>query len=236
MPPRRPQQLTLPAPRTWGGPRRGAGRKPSLPRPGPAHAPRPQHSPRHPTHVTLRARTGLPSLRSPAVFPTLQRALAATSRRGFRLIHFSVQSDHLHLISEADTALALTRGLQGLAIRCARAINRACRRRGAVWDHRYHAHPLATPREVRRGLVYVLLNFRKHLRAAPGVDPCSSGLWFDGWKRRPPAPSGPPPIASPRTWLAAIGWQRAGGRIDSREAPAASSRPRDGRAGRGTGA
>ena len=46
-----------------------------------------------------------------------------------------------------------------------------------------HAHPLRSPSEVRRALAYVLLNFRKHLRAAPGIDPCSSGIWFEGWAR-----------------------------------------------------
>jgi hypothetical protein len=155
------------------------------------------------------------------VFPVLRQALAAANGRSFRLVHFSVQSNHLHLIVEADVALALPRGLQGLAVRCARAINRCLGRRGSVWSERYHAHSLGTPREVRLGMVYVLLNFRKHLRAAPGVDPFSSGPWFEGWTRPPPARADPSPVRPPRTWLAAAGWRRAGGPIDhSREAPA----------------
>jgi hypothetical protein len=74
---------------------------------------------------------------------------------------------------------------------------------------------------VRRALVYVLLNFRKHLRAAPGVDSRSSGPWFTGWRGQPhQLVSGPSPVAQPRTWLASFGWQRAGPPIDWREAPA----------------
>src|SRR6185436_19134094 len=115
------------------------------------------------------------------------------------------QTDHIHLIVEAKVTLALTRGTQGLAIRCARAFNRACHRRGRVWRHRYHAHYLRTPREVRAAYVYVLLNHRKHLRAGPGIDPCSSGAWFDGWARPPPLPGEPSPVAPPTTWLGAIG-------------------------------
>jgi putative transposase len=107
-----------------------------------------------------------------------------------------------------------------LAIRCARAINRAVHRRGRVWRHRYHAHYLRTPQEVRAAFVYVLLNFRKHLRAGPGIDPCSSGRWFDGWVEAPPVAADPPPVARPQTWLAAAGWRRAGGAIDCRESPA----------------
>jgi hypothetical protein len=150
------------------------------------------------------------------VFAGVQRALAASHKAAFRVVHFSVQTDHIHLIAEGDDANALVRGLQGLAVRCAKAINRAVRRKGAVWSSRYHGHALRTPTEVRRGLVYVLLNFRKHLRALPGVDPRSSGRWFTGWRGRRPV-SGDP------TWLAAIRWRRAGGalRVDEQPRPRA---------------
>ena len=189
-------------------------------RPSPPHCVRPLHRARHPVHVTLRAHPGLASFRSDTVYAALERALARASKSFFRVIEFSVQTDHIHLIVEAEGRLALTRGTQGLAIRCARAINRATHRRGRVWRHRYHAHYLRTPSEVRAAYVYVLLNFRKHLRAGPGIDPRSSGRWFGGWVR-PAAPMDEPaPVVRPRTWLGAIGWRRAGGAIDCGESPA----------------
>ena len=222
---RRPNQLDLPIPANWGGRRSGAGRTSLQVRPGPPHGVRLEHDPRHPVHVTLRARPGVPSLRSSKPFGEIRRALVASSRRSLRVTHFSVQQDHLHLIVEADQPLALVRGVQGLAIRCARAVNRASGRRGPVWSHRYHAHALTTPREVRRALAYVLLNFRKHLRAQPGVDPRSSGPWFGGWNVPPPRPATFCPVAFPRTWLGSVGWLRAGGPINFSEAP----RPRSDR-------
>jgi hypothetical protein len=225
------RQLDLPTPASWGGRRAGAGRKLS-PRPPVPHRPRPNHDVRHPVHVTLRGRRGLPSLRSPTIFSALRGALRASSRGSFRVIHFSVQVDHVHLMVEADIAGALRRGIQGLAIRCARAVNRAADRHGSVWSGRHHTRALPTPREVRHGMVYVLLNFRKHLRAPAGVDPCSSGPWFDGWTRSSRRADGAPPTAAPRTWLAAVGWRRAGGAIDCHESPAAQDGPRP--AGRGT--
>jgi REP element-mobilizing transposase RayT len=172
-------------------------------------------------HVTLRAREGRRSLRSARVYPVVERSLAASHKAAFRVVHFSVQTDHVHLVVEADEHLALIRGVQGVAVRCAKALNRALDRRGKVWTSRYHAHALRTPSEARRGLVYVLLNFRKHLRAAPGVDPRSSGGWFDGWRRPPPVPQTPSPVLSPRTWLALGGWRRVGGAIALDERPAA---------------
>ena len=203
----------------WGGARAGAGRKLVAARRSPPHRPRAPHSGRWPVHVTLRAREALPSLRSPRIFANLQRSLAASHKAAFRVVHFSVQTDHIHLVAEGDEANALVRGLQGLACRCAKAVNRAARRRGSVWSSRYHSHALRTPTEVRRGLVYVLLNFRKHLRAAPGVDPRSSGRWFTGWRSQPVSQTEGAPVVPARTWLATSGWRRAGGPISIDERP-----------------
>jgi hypothetical protein len=136
----------------------------------------------------------------------------------FRVLQFSVQSDHLHLVVEADTPTRLTRGVQGLAVRAAKAVNRVLRRHGAVWAERYHAHALKTPREVRNALVYVLNNFRKHVPGARGLDPCSSAAWFAGWRTAVARMIGRSPVAAPRTWLAAVGWRRRG-LIDVAEAP-----------------
>jgi REP-associated tyrosine transposase len=217
---RAPRQLPLPLPSTWGGRRAGAGRKPAVGRAQVSHLVRPPHQARHPVHVTLRARPGLPSLRSTRGFSGLYAAVAAGRRRNFRIIHFSAQTDHVHLIVEAASRESLSRGVQGLAGRIARGFNRAVGRSGRVWSGRYHARPLTTAREVRNALVYVLLNFRKHLRAAPAIDPRSSGPWFSGWSRPPEDTTTAPPVSEPRTWLAAVGWRRAGGAIDPRECPA----------------
>ena len=196
--------------RTWGGRRRGAGRKPSGPRPGVPHRIRPAHQARHPLHVTLRAREGLPSLREESIFPALRRGLGQASRRGLRLLEFSVQRDHVHLIVEAADRRALSRGLQGLAIRLAKAINRVLDLRGRIWGDRYHARALRTPREVRNALVYVLQNWKKHLSRVRGIDSRSSGPWFVGWASSVRRVMGRAPVVAPQTWLAAVGWRRLG--------------------------
>jgi hypothetical protein len=79
-----------------------------------------------------------------------------------------------------------------------------------VWGDRYHARQLATPLEVRRALVYVLQNWLKHEPGARGLDPLSSAAWFEGWRVSLPRAAGPPPVWSPRTWLAGVGWLRYG--------------------------
>ncbi len=146
------------------------------------------------------------------VFGALREGIRLAQRERFRICHFSVQSNHVHMIVEARDRQALTRGVQGLAIRMARAINRVLKRMGKVWSDRYHRRDLATPREVRSALVYVLNNFRKHATAARTIEPCSSARWFHGWRDlRRFAPRGEaPPVLSPRTWLLGTGWHRLG--------------------------
>jgi REP element-mobilizing transposase RayT len=220
-------QLALARTAGWGGARAGAGRKPALPaeRRVP-HLARPSHYHGHPVHVTLRAVESVQGLRDCPVNPAVEDALRRASHDGFRVVHYTVQDNHLHLIIEAADRGALSRGLQGLAIRCARAINRALGRRGRVWAERYHARPLRTPSEVRRGLVYVLQNWRKAVTGADRLDPQSSARWFDGWRGPRPAWSRPFPeevavVRAARTWLMTTGWKRLG-LIDFKERPRGS--------------
>src|SRR5215475_12118041 len=182
---RRQLRLPLGVARTWGGARKGAGRKPRG-RPSMPHDTRAKVDPRYPLQVTIRAVPGLPSLRSARVFGALRRTIERASVDRFRVIHFSIQQDHGHFIVEGDEARRARGGMHGLAIRLALAVNRALgRRKGKVVGDRYHVRPLRTPRQTRASMVYVLLNFRKHLNAPAVIDPRSSGPHFSGWHRGP---------------------------------------------------
>src|SRR5204862_7528541 len=103
------------------------------------------------------------------------------------------------------------------------AVNRVLGRRGKVVGDRYHARPLTTPRQMRTSMVYVLLNFRKHLRAPACIDPRSSGHHFPGWHATPAATDVAPATVLPRTWMACVGWRRAGGPLRVDEQPAAAA-------------
>ena len=219
--------LDLRLPRRWGGRREGAGRKPG-PSPRDPHRRRPALASRFPCHVTLRLRRGLPSLRSRRFVRELRdRLRGACERRRFRLVHYSIQADHLHLIVEASSSPDLGRGMKSIGARVARAVNRVFAHRGPVLADRYHRRVLRTPREVRNALAYVLLNVRKHLKQRWGyapaarLDEASSGRWFEGWRRKPEGrepTSDAREVASPRTWLLVAGWRRHG-LIDPAEVP-----------------
>src|SRR5690349_6253966 len=200
--------------RSWGGARRGAGRKPKGERALVPHDTRPVHKARFPMLITSRLRPGLPSLRYEREAAIIRAALASAnltaralaaesartraahgqaippSRRGrparevvpFQVVHHSIQSNHLHLIVEAEDRKALTSGMRSLLIRIARALNRLWKRAGSVFADRFHEHELHKPREVRNALVYVLQNLRKHKIWLAGPDPFSSGPEFSGWR------------------------------------------------------
>ncbi len=221
------QQLVLellPVPR-WGGRRNGAGRKPG-PSPRDLHRPRPLLASRFPCHVTLKAQPGLPSLRTVRFVQEFERSLRAACERGrFRVAHYAIQPDHVHLIVEATSREDLSAGMKSIGSRLARAVNRVFCRRGPVLADRYHLHILRTPREVRRAIAYVLMNARRHAAkrraprsASPRVDPASSGRWFDGWRKLLGRAQDPPAVAPPRTWLLRIGWRRHG-LVDPGEVP-----------------
>ena len=167
----------------------------------------------------------------------VRAAITAGGHRGdFRVVHFNVLGNHLHLIVEAAGQPALARGMQGLNVRLARRINALLARRGSLLAHRYHARALRTPREVRNAIRYVLLNGRHHaaergqVLARGWIDPFSSALWFDGWRDaiRTDAPwlralaRTSCPTASPRTWLLDRGWRRGGGPIAVDDIPGPS--------------
>jgi REP element-mobilizing transposase RayT len=222
-PRKRHQQLTLrkvvPQKREKGAGRPKKGKYASE-----CHKARPELSGREPVLITARIRRGSASLRRGPIYQAIRRALRkAIGRADFRVIHFSIQSNHVHLVVEADHKMALARGMQGLLISAARHINRAWRRSGTVFPDRYHERVLQTPRQCRNAIRYVLNNFRRHredFAGEPGrwkIDRFSSAISFAGWKELGPGNTWaippdyePLPTASPTTWLLTIGWARHG--------------------------
>ncbi len=159
----------------------------------------------------MRAREGLPPLREQVLAREIARRIAQANasprlRTVFRIVHFSIQDDHLHLVVEAADG-ALSRGVQGLAIRVARHVNALLKTRGSFWGDRFHAFELTSPRAVRNAIVYVLMNVKKHLRGwrESTIDPCSSAPWFFS-----AANARDSPVKPSATWLGTTGLLRHG--------------------------
>ena len=191
---------------THGGRRRGAGRKPKGDRPLVSHKERPRFDKPAPAHVTLRVLDHVPSLRASRRFAVIRRCFAAAKGlHGLRLVEFTVMGNHLHLIVEADSNGSLSRGMQGLCIRLAKAMNKALRRRGGgIFADHYHSHLLLSPSEVRNALRYVSENAEHHF-GQRGLD------WFSSQN-----PELRELLVAPGTWLLSVGWKRARPRMVAR--------------------
>jgi len=187
--------------RTHGGKRRGAGRHPKGDRPLVSHKERPRFDKATPVHVTLRVMNNVPNLRSSRRFAVIRRTFAAAKGlHGLGLVEFTVMGNHLHLIVEAKSSQSLSRGVQGLCIRLAKAMNKALAgRRGRVFADHYHSHLLRSPREVRNALGYVRHNAEHHFGQA-GLD------WFSSQNLELREL-----LERPVTWLLRVETRREGG-------------------------
>jgi hypothetical protein len=135
------------------------------------------------------------------------------------------------MLVEADNKLAMSRGMQSFMISAAKQINRAYseklgldqRRRGRVFEDRYHQEIIETPHQARHALSYVLNNWRKHREdrrqgaEEREVDPFSTGAHFMGWRERADEVVSrgrdiyePLIVYFPKTWLLSEGWRKAG--------------------------
>ena len=197
-------QMKLALPQ-WGGRRKGAGRPRTRPRPGligpgVPHLRRQDFPSRHPVHVTLRLQPGAGHLRAYRRARLIEDALREVRERfGVRIIHYSIQGNHLHLIVEANGAPALARAMQGLSTRLARRLNALNGRHGSVFADRYHRHVLSSCRAVANAVRYVLQNYRRHARES------LPATWTDPLATRADAP-----LIAPSVWLLRIGWRTRG--------------------------
>jgi REP element-mobilizing transposase RayT len=212
-----PEQLGLSARGRRGGYRARAGRPGGRSKHYVAHVPRAHVDRRCGVHVTMRVVEGVPSLRRPPVRALIERVFAAEKRRkGFRLTGYSIRSNHMHLVCEADETRALSRGVQRLASRIARGFNARYGRSGRLFADRFHGRVFNEPKDARRVLRYVLCNEHKDRAragvAVRGVDPYSSGAHFDGWHPSVARPTacGPPAVTTPESWLLRVGWRNHG--------------------------
>jgi REP element-mobilizing transposase RayT len=190
-------------------------------------------------HVTMKLRAEVGNLRTGSKAKVIRKSIAAATigaatsgagataavrRNDFRVVDWSIQGNHIHLVVEAVGSVRLSREMQGLSVRIARGLNGKLDRQGSVFADRYHARILKTPREVRNAKAYVLLNARRHAvqrgRSCQRnwMDPYSSWAWFDGWKDCSStavhkARAGPDKErcgAAGKTWLMRVGWRRYG--------------------------
>lgn len=153
---------------TRGGRRPGAGRK-RIKSPGVAHRVRASVKRRTPLHINFKFNR---HIRNKDALRLLKRAIVRSRRFGLRIIHYSLQTNHIHLIVEADSNEILSKGMRSLTITFAKGL-----KAGKVQIERYHLHVLKTIQETKNAIHYVLFNKQKHeLGICSTIDEYSSVL------------------------------------------------------------
>ncbi len=209
-----------------GGRRPNAGRKKSAAfKCDPSHGRRPELSRQHPVHVMLRTLPSVPRLRQRDGFEAIRAVLFFfLDDPDFRIVHISIQRNHIHMIVEATSKAALRRGMQSFAIRAARALNEEFGREGKVFAFRYKAKQITTPYYARNVLGYVLNNWRRHREdryageQSMPFDRFSSAVSFAGWSTTWPMSGVDLHVSPPVTALLVSAWHRHG-LIDPFEVP-----------------
>jgi REP element-mobilizing transposase RayT len=202
----------------WGGRRKGAGRK-NLSGTV-AHAPREKIDFKNPLLITMKLRPGLSGLRTKHLYDRFTAALLKAKAKGLRVLHFSIQGNHVHLLVECVDNLALGAGMNSFGTSFAKAVRKKMGGKGKVFDGRYHLGVLRNPTQFKNTLAYVLLNQAKHEKLIPYNDRFSSSEWFNEWRTllgqntgpiledwRPNRSPLPAYLSTPKSWLASKGWR-----------------------------
>jgi REP element-mobilizing transposase RayT len=154
-----------------GGRRPGAGRK-RIHSKGVSHLKRETVSKRSPQHINFKFKS---FIRNKDCLKLLKRSIQNAQKMGLKVIHFSLQSNHVHLITEAENNEVLTKGMRSLTITFSKGL-----KRGSVQIERYHLHVLKSLREAKHGIMYVLFNEQKHTKKKVSkIDGYTSVLYLE---------------------------------------------------------
>ena len=173
-------------------------------------------------HVTIKLNAGLPSLRKGEALAVVLAAMERVNQGGvIRIVEFSIQSNHVHLIVEAGNSADLSSGMASLNTGLGMRLNRIWNRigEGSVFKERFHMVVVATPTQMRNTLNYVLRNDVHHELGLGKLDPCSSAPSFGGWcelqgaedKVRTAEAAKECVSAEARVWLLVKGWWKVSG-------------------------
>lgn len=210
-----PKQLEF---RTWGGKRKNAGRKRRST--FASHVRRGRINRQTPVHLTLRLRDGLTGLRSEKFLAQFRKAAVGATKKGLRILHYSLQTNHFHILAEADNNQILANAMKSLVTCLAIWLKKMWRRKGSIFSERFHSRILRTPTEVKRVLRYILLNYARHAGVSARIDYYSSGHAFSKWQEllneltdlireqvaQEVDPDNSRGLSQPESWLASVGW------------------------------
>lgn len=125
-------------------------------------------------HLTIKVRENKADIKTKKILKALHHAIKRARLKELKIIHYTLEHNHLHLLVEASDNLILHKGMQALGITLSKAINKIKKLKGGVYKHRYHFRKLNSRRELINVLYYIFKNGIKHKRTLSMIDPYNS--------------------------------------------------------------
>lgn len=209
------KQLEFNKVKGWGGKRKRAGRKNRTSTVN--HMKREKVEAKYPVHITIKLKKGVASLRGPKMVAAFKSSLQKAKKRGLKVIHYAIESNHAHFFAESESNRAIRSGMASFGSSFGKSVRRVSGGKGSVFNGRYHLTVLKSPRQTKNAMAYVLLNHSKQQGAKPYADQKSSAPFFGDWRARlgeryrvnKPIPR-PDYLSDAESWLGRVGWRRAG--------------------------
>jgi len=168
-------------------------RRPGRPRLDPfdrrGHHKRPELDTRVPLMITQKLRADVPNARTFVHLAAFEELLLhKQDPERLRVIEYTLQRDHYHLIVEVPGGReGLAGAMRGFHGALTKAWNALWQRRGGLFAS-YDECPLTNPRKASNMVRYVLWNGWHHDVSGIGADKASSAPWTEAWSRPHPFP------------------------------------------------
>jgi hypothetical protein len=127
-----------------------------------------------PLHLTIKLIRA--DIQNKAILKALRHAIFRARLQGLRVIHYSLEHDHIHLYAESSDNKILGKAMKALGGSLVKRINKHFLSKGRCYKTRYHLRILRSATEVKNVINYILKNGIKHRRTKSVIDPYNSAL------------------------------------------------------------
>jgi hypothetical protein len=169
---RRGTQLKLTNPKNAG--------RPAIRDKGIRHTRREEINAPRPLHLTIKLIRA--DVQNKTILKGLRHAIQRARMQGLRIVHYSLEHDHVHLYAEASDNNTLGKGMKALGGSLVKKIHRHLGTKGSFYKTRYHLRILRSAMEVKHVLNYILKNGIKHKRTNSIFDPFNSAAAIHDFK------------------------------------------------------
>lgn len=125
-------------------------------------------------HLTIKVRENKADIKSKSILKALHHAIIRARLKGIRVIHYTLEYNHVHLLVEAHCHTVMHRGMQAFGISFSKAINKIKQCGGTVYKHRHHIKKITSALQLKNVLTYIFHNGVHHKRSTTLLDPFNS--------------------------------------------------------------